>query len=317
MKILESAQKTLRIEGESLLALIEQLDDDFVHAVEAILGSYGRLVVTGIGKSANIANKIVATMNSTGQPAIFMHAADALHGDLGNVQKDDCVLCLSNSGNTEEIRALIPLIKTLGNKVIAITGNKDSVLAKESDYCISSYVDQEACPNNLAPTSSTTAQLALGDALAVCLLEQRGFSSDDFAKYHPGGALGKRLYLKVSDLSSQHERPIVSPDAPLSDVVIEISAKRLGATVVMEGDEILGLITDGDIRRALQKSSDLSDTMASEIMTQNPKGIEGKSLATKALEIMERHNITQLIVLDDKKYAGIVHLHDLLKEGLF
>lgn len=317
MKILDSAKNTLRIEGESLLALIEQLDENFVRAVECILAAEGRLVLTGIGKSANIAHKIVASMNSTGQPSLFMHAADALHGDLGNVQKGDVVLCLSNSGNTEEICALIPLIRTMGNPIIAITGNKDSQLAKDADFVISSYVENEACPNNLAPTSSTTAQLALGDALAVCLLEARNFSPEDFARYHPGGNLGKRLYLRVGDLSSRNQKPQVSPEQKLTEVVIEISEKRLGACAVVENNTIIGVITDGDIRRALQRNADLREFVASDLMSLQPKSISSAELATKALELMEKHNITQLVVLEEGKYAGFVHLHDLLKEGIF
>ncbi len=317
MDILKSARKTLQIEAESLLSLQEQLDSEFVQAVECILSANGRLVVTGVGKSANISHKIVATMNSTGQPSIFMHAADALHGDLGNVQENDVVLCLSNSGNTEEIRALLPMIRTMGNKIIGMTGNADSSLGKEADFVINSRVEQEACPNNLAPTSSTTAQLALGDALAVCLLEKRNFKPEDFARYHPGGALGKRLYLRVADLSSKNEKPAVAPEQKLTEVVIEISEKRLGAAAVIESGIIKGLITDGDIRRALQKNSDLSDTLASEVMSSDPKTIQSDELAIKALEVMEKHNITQLVVLDRKNYAGLVHLHDILKEGIF
>jgi len=317
MDILKSARKTLQIEGESLLSLIDQLNDDFKDAVESILKSKGRLVITGVGKSANIAHKMVATFNSTGQPALFMHAADALHGDLGNVLKDDVVLCISNSGNTEEIKALIPLIRTMGNTLIGMTGNTESFLAKESNYVINSHVAKEACPNNLAPTSSTTAQLALGDALAVCLLEKRNFSEEDFAKYHPGGSLGKRLYLTAGELAAKHERPQVDINDSLSTAVIEISKKRLGACVVLDQSKIAGIITDGDIRRALEKNANLSDFKASEVMSKSPKSVEASDLASHALGIMEKHNITQLVVLDKGSFAGIIHLHDILKEGIF
>ena len=317
MDILKSARKTLQIEGESLLSLIDQLNDDFKDAVESILKSKGRLVITGVGKSANIAHKMVATFNSTGQPALFMHAADALHGDLGNVLKDDVVLCISNSGNTEEIKALIPLIRTMGNTLIGMTGNTESFLAKESKYVINSHVAKEACPNNLAPTSSTTAQLALGDALAVCLLEKRNFSEEDFAKYHPGGSLGKRLYLTAGELAAKHERPQVDINDSLSTVVIEISKKRLGACVVLDQSKIAGIITDGDIRRALEKNANLSDFKASEVMSKSPKSVEASDLASHALGILEKHNITQLVVLDKGSFAGIIHLHDILKEGIF
>ena len=314
--ILDIAKQTISIESKAIANLINFLDKDFESAVKFILESKGRVIVTGIGKSANIANKIVATLNSTGTPAIFMHAADAIHGDLGIVQNDDVVICISKSGNTPEIKVLLPLIKNSNNKIIAITGNKDSYLGQQAHFVLNSYVEQEACPNNLAPTTSTTAQLVIGDALAVCLLEMREFTSKDFAKYHPGGALGKRLYLRVSDLIDGNSKPEVLTTASIKDVIIEISEKRLGTTAVTSGGKILGIITDGDIRRMLKNNERSEGLTAKDIMSEKPKTIASEAMAIEALELMENHNITQLLVADNGEYLGVVHLHDLLKEGI-
>ncbi len=310
------AKFTIETEAKSVLQLVDFVDDELVNVVQKLLQNSGRLVITGIGKSANIAQKLVATFNSTGQPALFMHAADALHGDLGSVQKNDVVMCISKSGNTSEIKALLPLLKGMGNDLVAMTGNIDSFLAKQSDYLLNTSVDKEACPNNLAPTSSTTAQLVMGDALAVCLLECRNFSDVDFARFHPGGALGQRLFLKVSDLSAQNQSPQVSVDADVKSVIVEISQKRLGATAVLQGDVIKGIITDGDIRRMLEAGGDFMNLQAKDIMCENPKQIQADELASVALEIMEEHKITQLLVMEATSYIGIVHLHDILKEGI-
>ena len=314
--ILEIAKQTISIESTAIANLINFLNSDFENAVNFILQSKGRVIVTGIGKSANIASKIVATLNSTGTPAIFMHAADAIHGDLGIVQKDDVVICISKSGNTPEIKVLIPLIKDSNNKIIAITGNTDSYLAKQADFVLNSYVEHEACPNNLAPTTSTTAQLVIGDALAISLLEMKDFTSEDFAKYHPGGTLGKRLYLRVSDLVSKNEVPKVTANDSISNVIVEISEKRLGATAVLNGSTILGVITDGDIRRMLKNNMNITAITAKDIMSKNPKTVDINAMAIEALDIMENNNITQLLVVDGNKYKGVVHLHDLLKEGI-
>jgi len=310
------AQQTLEIEAKSIANLINYINDDFVNAIELILQSKGRLVITGIGKSANICQKIVATLNSTGTPSIFMHAADAIHGDLGNILKDDVVICISKSGDTPEIKSLIPLVKNFGNPIIAITGNIDSFLGKQANYVLNTYVEKEACPNNLAPTSSTTAQLAMGDALAVCLLESRGFDSTDFAKYHPGGALGKKLYLKVSDIYPNNEKPEVSPSESLQKVIFEISSKRLGVTAVTENGQLIGIVTDGDLRRMLEKTTDYNSLSAKDIMTASPKTIAPTIMAVAALEMMQNNNITQLIVAENNIYLGVIHLHDLLKEGI-
>lgn len=310
------ALRTLEMESDAISNLMGLIDDDFAKTVQLILKSKGRVIITGIGKSAIIATKIVATLNSTGTPAIFMHAADAIHGDLGLILKDDVVICISKSGNTPEIKVLVPLIKNAGNKMIAITGNPESYLAKESDYILNTYVEKEACPNNLAPTTSTTAQLVMGDALAVCLLELRGFSSNDFAKYHPGGALGKKLYLRVKDLASQNEKPLVTPETDIKKVIIEISEKMLGVTAVIEDDKIVGIITDGDLRRMLSKAEDFTTLKASDIMSKNPKRIEHDAMAVDAMEMMEANEISQLLVEKKGKYYGVVHLHDLIKEGI-
>lgn len=277
----------------------------------------GRVVITGIGKSAIIANKIVATMNSTGTPALFMHAADAIHGDLGMIQPEDVVICLSKSGNTPEIKVLVPLLKRRGSKLVALVSNTKSYLAEQADFVLNATVAEEACPNNLAPTTSTTAHLALGDALAVCLLELKNFTSEDFARYHPGGALGKQLYLKVSDILGKNELPVVAPEAPLRDVIIEISSKRLGATAVTTPDKKLaGIITDGDLRRMLQTQNEISQIKAADIMTRTPKSIAREAFAVEALQLMQANNISQLVVTDGDEVAGFIHLHDLLKEGI-
>lgn len=315
--ILQNAELTILAESNAIANLVNFLNDDFENAVKYIHNSNGRVIITGIGKSALIATKIVATFNSTGTPAIYMHAADAIHGDLGTIQKNDIVVCISKSGNTPEIKVLVPFIKNYGNKIIAITGNVDSFLGKNADFCLNSYVEKEACPNNLAPTSSTTAQLVIGDALAVCLLEMNNFSSKDFAKYHPGGALGKKLYLRVSDLISKNEIPMVSPSTLIKDVIIEISKKRLGTTAVIENNAIVGIITDGDLRRMLKDNTDFSTLVAKDIMGKNPKTIDVDAMAIEALETMENNNITQILAVNNNKYAGVVHLHDLLKEGIF
>lgn len=315
-EIIQRAVITLNSEAEAVRKIADYVTEDFAACVKFIHHAKGRVVVTGIGKSAIIASKIVATLNSTGTPSIFMHAADAIHGDLGIVQSSDIVICLSKSGSTPEIKVLVPLIKKLGNKLVALVGNMSSYLAKEADFVLNATVDKEACPNNLAPTSSTTAQLALGDALAVCLLELKEFNSNDFAKYHPGGSLGKQLYMKVSDLSRNNEKPQVAPDSPLNDVIIEISSKRLGATAVVEEGILKGIITDGDLRRMLQKNINTSSVKASEIMTPRPKSIEANELAIHALSIFHNHNITQLIVTENGKYFGFIHFHDLLREGI-
>jgi len=311
------AKETIIYESESIRKLADYIDEDFEKIVDLIYSSNGRVVITGIGKSANIANKIVATLNSTGTPAIFMHAADAIHGDLGIIQKDDVIICISKSGNTPEIKVLIPLIKYRENKLIGMVSKTDSFLANNADYVLKATVDKEACPHNLAPTSSTTAQLVMGDALAVCLLEYRGFSKDDFAKVHPGGSLGKKLYLTIEDLYKQNEAPQVNINDPLKEVIIEISSKRLGATAVMDNNKkMVGMITDGDLRRMLQKQVKIEDIKAEDIMTKNPKTIEKNQLAINAFNIMEDYNITQLAVKEGEKYIGMVHLHDILKEGI-
>ncbi len=313
------AKETILMESNAIANLANLINEDFENAIESILSSKGRLVVTGIGKSANIAAKVVATFNSTGTPAIFMHAADAIHGDLGIIQKDDVVICISKSGNTPEIKVLVPLIKNSGNTIIAITGNADSFLGKNANFTLNSYVEKEACPNNLAPTTSTTAQLVLGDALAVCLLELRGFSSTDFAKYHPGGALGKRLYLRVSDLVKDNQLPKVHENSTIAEVIVEITEKRLGVTAVLSDDNnISGIITDGDIRRMLSADPDISKLTAKDIMGKNPKAISSDAMAIEALDTLENNNISQILVINgNNDYVGVVHLHDLIKEGIF
>lgn len=315
-EIITSAKQTITEEAQAIAKLIDYIDDDFTKSVQYILQSKGRVVITGIGKSAIVANKIVATMNSTGTPAIFMHAADAIHGDLGIIQQDDVVICISKSGNTPEIKVLVPLLKRGNNKLIAITSNKNSVLAQQADSVLYAHVDKEACPNNLAPTTSTTAQLVLGDALAVCLLEMKHFGSSDFAKYHPGGALGKRLYLKVSDIVSHNQKPEVSPDTDIKKVIVEISEKMLGVTAVLNNHQIVGIVTDGDIRRMLSKTDSIKGFTAKDIMSVNPKTIEVDCLAIDALHLMEKNKITQLLATKQGEYVGIIHLHNLIQEGL-
>lgn len=315
--IIEAGINTLEAEAQAILGLIRHVNDDFVTVVERILAGKGRVIVTGIGKSAIIAQKIVATFNSTGTPSSYMHASDAVHGDLGMIQKSDIVICISKSGNTPEIKVLTPLLKQSGNLLIGMVGQLESDLAKHADFILNTSVEKEACPNNLAPTTSTTAQLAMGDALAVSLLFARDFNADDFARFHPGGSLGKKLYLKVADLAQKNARPSVSPAASVKDVIIAISKNRLGAVVVVEGDhQIKGIITDGDIRRMLEKYTDLTDLTAGEIMNSNPKTVDKDTLAVIAFELIREYNITQLLVTDTKGYFGIVHLHDLLHEGL-
>ena len=314
--IINIARQTITEEAAAVAKLTDYIDDDFTQAVDYILHSKGRVVITGIGKSAIIANKIVATMNSTGTPAIFMHAADAIHGDLGIIQQEDVVICISKSGNTPEIKVLVPLLKRGNNKLIAITSNKGSVLAQQADWVLYAHVEKEACPNNLAPTTSTTAQLVLGDALAVCLLEMKHFGSSDFAKYHPGGALGKRLYLKVSDIVVHNQKPEVSPDTDIKKVIVEISAKMLGVAAVIDQGNIVGVVTDGDIRRMLSKTDTIKGLTAKDIMSVRPKTIDFDRLAIDALNLMEKNKITQLLVTQDGKYAGIIHLHNLIQEGL-
>jgi arabinose-5-phosphate isomerase len=316
ISIFETAINTLQLEAQAILNLIPHINDDFAEAVEVIRTSKGRVIVTGIGKSAIIAQKIVATFNSTGTPSIFMHAGDAIHGDLGMIQKHDIVICISKSGNTPEIKVLAPLVKQGGNFLIGMVGQQDSDLALLADLKLNVSVEKEACPNNLAPTTSTTAQLAMGDALAVCLLHAREFKEDDFAKYHPGGALGKRLYLKVGELTLKNKKPAISPDASVKDVIVEISQNRLGAVVVIDADEVLGIITDGDIRRMLEKHSNLVDLRAKDIMNLNPKQVDKDMLAIEALQIIKLNNITQLLVTHNNSYYGLVHLHDLLQEGI-
>ena len=311
------AIQVIEDEKKAIDQLAGNIDDAFVKAVETLFLTNGRVIITGIGKSANIATKIVSTFNSTGTPAIFMHAADAIHGDLGMVQKDDVVICISKSGNTPEIKVLTPLIKNFGNTLIAIVGNTESFLASQAAIVLNATVDHEACPNNLAPTSSTTAQLVMGDAIAVALMECRNFSARDFARFHPGGVLGKRLYMRVSDLCQRNERPAVRPDASLRDTVLEMTSKMLGCTVVMDNDKILGIVCDGDLRRMMKKHKNLDNLTADDIMSPNPKTISANEYAIKALNIMRANSITQLIVVDDEgKYISVLHIHDILREGI-
>ena len=314
--ILILAKNTILSESESIAKLIDFIDFNFAEAVQIIFNSKGRLIVTGIGKSAIIAQKMVATFNSTGTPSLFLHASEAVHGDLGMMQTDDVVICISKSGNSPEIKVLVPLLKRFGNQLIAITGNISSFLAKESKYVLNTTVEAEACRNNLAPTNSTTAQLVMGDALAVCLMELRNFTSKDFAKFHPGGALGKKLLLRVADMLENSLKPMVAPDAAIKKVIFEISEKRLGVTAVVENEKVIGIITDGDIRRMLNENDTFTHLTAKDIMTKNPKMIQSTIMVTDALNILEDFAITQLIVLDNDKYQGVLHLHDILKEGI-
>jgi arabinose-5-phosphate isomerase len=311
-KIIRIALRTIELEAGAISGLKTFIDDDFVRAVSAIAAGKGRLIISGIGKSAIIAQKIVATLNSTGTPAVFMHAADAIHGDLGMIQTDDIVLVISKSGNSPEIKVLAPLVKNFGNTLIGMVGNTTSFLAQNSDLVLNTTVEQEACPINLAPTSSTTAQMVMGDALAVCLMELKEFNSSDFAKYHPGGALGKKLYLRVGELAAQHAKPKVLPTATIKEVIVEMTAKRLGAAVVVDdAEKILGIITDGDLRRMLEKTNSFENLQAKDIMSSNPKTIAADMLAVYALDEMRKHDISQLVAEDNNIYAGIIHLHDL------
>jgi arabinose-5-phosphate isomerase len=315
--IQEAAIRTIQLEADSISHLQDFINDRFVEAVKAISSSNGRLVISGIGKSAIVAQKIVATMNSTGTPSMFMHAADAIHGDLGMILEEDIVLIISKSGESPEIKVLLPLVKSFGNTLIGMVGNDQSILARQSDIFLNTTVSKEACPNNLAPTSSTTAQMVMGDALAVALMHIRGFNSDDFAKFHPGGSLGKKLYLRVQDLYIHNEKPAVRPGASLKEVIMEMTSRRLGATAVTdEKNRLLGIITDGDLRRMLERSTATANIQAKDIMTGNPKSIEADSLAVEALDLLRKNDITQLVVVSENEYAGFIHLHDLIREGI-
>lgn len=314
--ILNTAKKTLEAESKAIINAIALLTEDFENAVKAIFNTNGRLIVTGIGKSAHIGQKIVATLNSTGTPSVFMHAAEAVHGDLGMITKNDCILCISKSGNSPEIKVLVPLLKREGNILIGMTGNESSFLGKNSDFILNAFVEKEADPNNLAPTTSTTVQLALGDALAVALIELRKFTANDFAKFHPGGSLGKKLLLTVKDILDSNNKPAVTTSSTIQQVIFEISNKRLGVTAVLEEQKIIGIITDGDIRRMLEKTTNFGYITAKDIMTAQPKTIDAEMKVEDALNIMESHKITQLVVTNNGDYAGIIHLHDILKEGI-
>lgn len=311
-----NAKKAILSQSESIAKLTNYINEDFTKTVEIIYQSKGRVIVTGIGKSAIIAQKIVATFNSTGTPSMFLHAAEAIHGDLGMVQPGDIVICISKSGNSPEIKVLAPIIKSFGNTLIGMTANEQSFLAQESDLILLAYVENESCPNGLAPTNSTTAQLVLGDALAICLMELRNFRSEDFAKYHPGGALGKKLLLRVKDMLDTSHTPQVNPEASIKKVIMEISEKRLGVTAVVENNKVIGIITDGDIRRMLNDRDSIAGITAKDIMTKNPKNIASSLLVAEALDILENNKITQLVILDNQEYKGILHLHDILKEGI-
>lgn len=314
--ILNTAKKTLEAESKAIINAIALLTEDFENAVKAIFNTNGRLIVTGIGKSAHIGKKIVATLNSTGTPSVFMHAAEAVHGDLGMITKNDCILCISKSGNSPEIKVLVPLLKREGNILIGMTGNESSFLGKNSDFILNAFVEKEADPNNLAPTTSTTVQLALGDALAVALIELRKFTANDFAKFHPGGSLGKKLLLTVKDILDSNNKPAVTTSSTIQQIIFEISNKRLGVTAVLEEQKIIGIITDGDIRRMLEKTTNFGYITAKDIMTAQPKTIDAEMKVEDALNIMESHKITQLVVTNNGDYAGIIHLHDILKEGI-
>lgn len=314
--IIDIAKRTISNEADAIKNLSNLLDTNFTDAVNTIYNSKGRLIISGIGKSAIIAQKIVATLNSTGTPSIFMHAADAIHGDLGTVLKDDVVICISKSGNTPEIKVLVPLIKRGGNVLIGMTGNTNSFLAQQSNYVLNTYVEKEACPNNLAPTTSTTAQLVIGDAIAVSLLELKRFTSKDFAKYHPGGALGKKLYLRVNDIVNNNQKPEVKTNTSVKEVIVEISEKMLGATAVLENDKVIGIITDGDIRRMLNTYDNIGNLTAKDIMSKNPKTVNTDVLAVDALELMQQQEISQLVAVKDSKYVGLLHLHNLVNEGI-
>ncbi|MEJ7822146.1 MAG: KpsF/GutQ family sugar-phosphate isomerase [Chitinophagaceae bacterium] len=315
--IVSLAKQTIVQEAEAVAGMVNFINDDFKKIITLLINCKGRLVVSGIGKSAIIAQKIVATLNSTGTPSLFMHAADAIHGDVGMIQQNDVVMVISKSGDSPEIKVLVPIVKNFGNKIIAMVGQTQSYLAKQADLILNTTVDKEACPNNLAPTTSTTAQMVMGDAVAICLMYSRGFSADEFAKFHPGGTLGKKLYLKVSDLSLNNEKPYVTETGSLKDIIVEITKNRLGATAVIDKNKnIAGIITDGDLRRMLEKSISLQDITAKAIMSANPKTISKNELAIDALDLMRKNNISQLLVVDNEKYAGIIHLHDLVREGI-
>ncbi len=316
-QIRQTALHTISLETESVAGLAQFINEDFINATNAIYNSKGRLVISGIGKSAVVAQKIVATLNSTGTPSLFMHAADAIHGDLGMIQQDDIVMIISKSGESPEIKVLIPLVKNFGNTIIAMTGNDKSYLSQNAGFVLNTTVPQEACPNNLAPTSSTTAQMVMGDTLAVCLMEMKGFTGEDFAKFHPGGLLGKKLYLRVQDMYINNPKPCISASDGIKKIIISISEGRMGMTVVInENHEIQGVITDGDLRRMLEKDINISNVKASDIMSANPKTIEAHALAVDALDKLRKHDITQLVVAEANKYRGIIHLHDLVREGL-
>ena len=315
-EIKKIAKETIALQAEAISELNSSINDTFVKIIDLILNSKGRLIISGVGKSANIANKIVATLNSTGQSAIFLHATDAIHGDLGNIQQEDIVICISKSGNTSEIKTLLPFIKDMGNTIIALSGNMDSFLTRQADYSLDVSVQREACPNNLAPTSSTTAQLVMGDALAITLLACKNFTNKDFARFHPGGSLGKRLNLRLSDMISKNSRPEVAIDTNINDAIIEISKKRLGATAVTNNKKLVGIITDGDLRRMLEKESEFKDLRANDIMSVDVKSMDINTLAYDALRMMENYSINQLLIMDGDNYMGIVHIHELIKEGL-
>jgi arabinose-5-phosphate isomerase len=315
-EIKKIAKEAIVLEVEAIKKLESAINDNFVKVIDLLLHAKGRLIVAGIGKSANIANKMVATFNSTGQPAVFLHAADAIHGDLGNIQKEDVVICISKSGNTPEIKALLPFIKNMGNAIIALTGNMNSFLAKEANFTLDVSVEKEACPNNLAPTSSTTAQLVMGDALAVTLLACKNFTDKDFARFHPGGTLGKRLYLKLADILHENSSPQVVSGSTINEVIIEISKKRLGATAIIDNEKLAGVITDGDLRRMLEKKTNFENLQAQDIMCVQPKTIQIDALAYDALQMMEKYNISQLLVMAGPKYKGIIHIHEIIKEGV-
>lgn len=316
-QIRQTALRTISLETESVAGLAQYINNDFINAANAVYNTAGRLVISGIGKSAVVAQKIVATLNSTGTPSLFMHAADAIHGDLGMIQQDDIVMIISKSGESPEIKVLVPLVKNFGNPIIAMAGNDKSFLCQNATFILNTTVSQEACPNNLAPTSSTTAQMVMGDALAVCLMELRGFTGDDFAKFHPGGLLGKKLYLRVQDIYVNNPKPFVLPEDGIKKIIISISEGRMGMTVVVdENKQIQGVITDGDLRRMLEKETEISSVKALDIMSKGPKMIEADALAVDALDKLRKYDITQLVVAEDNKYCGIIHLHDLVKEGL-
>ena len=315
--IISLARQTIQEEAAAIAGIAPLLDKDFEKAIDLIRACKGRIVISGIGKSAIVAQKIVATLNSTGTPSIFLHAADAIHGDVGMVQAEDIVMIVSKSGDSPEIKVLVPIIKNFGNRLIALAGQAGSYLAKQADLFLNTTVEKEACPNNLAPTTSTTAQMVMGDVIAISLMHARGFTSDEFARFHPGGMLGKKLYLKVKDLAMQNERPAVTENSSLKDVIVEITRKRLGATAVLdEQGQIAGIITDGDLRRMLEKGITLEGVKAYQIMSKNPKSIQAQALAVDALELMRKNDISQLLVSDNKKYSGIIHLHDLVREGI-